>query len=218
MQEIEAIQGELMKRNKIEEGLLYLQITRGPADRDFAFPATSQPSLVMFVQSKNLRENAAEQNGIAIITVDDLRWGRRDIKTVQLLYASMAKQQALDAGADDSWLVEDGFVTEGTSSNAWIVTVDNTIVTRQVSSAILAGITRRSVMKLCAEREIAIDERPFSVEEAKAAKEAFLTSATTLVTPVVSIDGVAISGGEPGELTRRLRAIYLQEAEEAGEA
>ncbi len=212
IEEIETHQCELIKRNKLQEGLVYLQITRGPADRDFAFPRQTNPSLVIFTQAKNLRENPAAKNGIAVITVDDLRWRRRDIKTVQLLYASLAKQQALDAGADDAWLVEDGFVTEGTSSNAWIAGKDNTIVTRQISSAILAGITRKAVMKLCAECEITVEERPFTVDEAKAAKEAFLTSATTLVTPVVSIDGVAIAEGQPGELAQRLRAIYLDEA------
>jgi len=212
MNEIEAIQKKMIRRNDLDEGLLYLQVTRGAADRDFPYPEGATPSLVMFTQEKRITDGPAAQKGLAVITVDDLRWGRRDIKTVQLLYPSMAKQAALDAGADDAWLVEDGFVNEGTSNNAWIVTKEGTVVTRHLTNEILHGITRKAVMKLCAERQIKVEERAFTVEEAMDAKEAFVTSASSFVMPVVSIDGTKIGDGKPGELTGRLRAIYLEEA------
>lgn len=212
LQKIAEVQHEMLKRNELAEGLLYLQVTRGAADRDFPYPNEAVPSLVMFTQEKNLAESPAAERGLAVITVEDLRWHRRDIKTVQLLYPSMAKQAALDAGADDAWLVENGSVTEGTSNNAWIVTAEGRIVTRQLSNDILHGITRRAVMTLCAERQIKVEERPFTVEEAKAAKEAFITSASSFVMPVVRIDDATLGDGKPGELTRRLRTIYLEEA------
>ena len=212
MEKVVAIQREMLTRNNLEEGLLYLQITRGAADRDFVYPKQPKPSLVMFTQAKKIVESAAAIKGMDVITQPDLRWHRRDIKTIQLLYPSMAKQEAVKQGADDAWLVEDGFVTEGTSNNSWIVTAEGTLVTRQLSNDILHGITRRAVMTLCKERQIKIEERPFSVAEAKAAKEAFFTSASAFVMPVVSIDGTLISDGKPGELTKRLRALYLEDA------
>ena len=210
--EIEAIQMEMVKRNNLTEGLLYLQVSRGVADRDFNFPTEAKPSLVMFTQVKKITENPAAERGITVVSVPDLRWGRRDIKTVQLLYPSIAKEEARAAGADDAWLVEDGFVTEGTSNNAWIVLEDGTIVTRQLSHDILHGITRRAVMRLAAERQIKVEERPFTIEEAQGAKEAFVTSASAFVMPVVEIDGVKIADGKPGDLSKRLRGIYLDEA------
>jgi len=212
MEDIEAVQHEMLKRNNLEEGMLYLQVSRGAADRDFNFPAQSTSSLVMFTQAKKLTESPAAERGISVVSVPDLRWGRRDIKTVQLLYPSLAKEEAKAKGADDAWLVEEGFVTEGTSNNAWIVLADGTIVTRQLSNDILHGITRRSVMKLAAERQIKIEERPFTIEEAQQAKEAFVTSASAFVMPVVEIDGVKLSDGKPGDVTMRLRSIYLDEA------
>lgn len=211
-EEIEAVQKEMLKRNNLEEGLLYLQVSRGAADRDFNFPAETKPSLVMFTQAKKITQNPAAERGLSVVSVPDLRWGRRDIKTAQLLYPSLAKEEAKARGADDAWLVEDGVVTEGTSNNTWIVTQDGTIVTRQLSNEILHGITRRAVMKLAAERQIKIEERPFTIEEAQSAKEAFITSASAFVMPVVEIDGVKLSDGKPGELSKRLRAIYLDEA------
>lgn len=213
LEEIEAIQHEMLKRNGVENGLLYLQVSRGAADRDFAYPKDAAPSLVMFTQAKNVRDNPAAEKGLKVITVEDQRWGRRDIKTVQLLYPSMAKHAAMKAGADDAWLVEDGFVTEGTSNNAWIVLADGTIVTRQLSNAILHGITRKAVMQLARERQLRIEERPFTVEEAKGASEAFITSASAFVLPVVEIDGAKLGDGRPGEMTRRLREIYLANAD-----
>lgn len=212
MEELEAIQQEMLVRNDLTEGLLYLQVSRGAADRDFNYPKGAKSSLVMFTQARKITENPVAERGLSVITMPDLRWGRRDIKTVQLLYPSMAKEEAKAKGADDAWLVEDGFVTEGTSNNAWIITKDGTIVTRQLSNDILHGITRRAVIKLAQERQIKIEERPFTIEEAQNASEAFITSASAFVMPVVSIDGVKISDGKPGELTRKLRQIYLGEA------
>lgn len=212
LDEIEAIQLEMVSRNNIEEGLLYLQVTRGAADRDFAYPKDPVPSLVMFTQEKKIAQSAAADKGISVITQPDLRWDRRDIKTIQLLYPSMAKHEAKKQGADDAWLVEDDFITEGTSNNAYIVTQDDTIVTRQLSTEILHGITRKAVLNLCAERQIKIEERKFTVEEVKNAKEAFFTSASAFVMPVVSIDGETIGDGKPGKLTKRLRELYLEEA------
>lgn len=211
-EEIEEVQRQMIVRNQLEEGLLYLQVTRGAADRDFNYPADAKPSLVMFTQAKKVTQNPAAEKGIAVISLPDLRWHRRDIKTVQLLYPSMAKQAAKEQGADDAWLVENGKVTEGTSNNAWIVTPEGTLVTRELSNDILHGITRRAVMKLAAERQIRIEERPFTIEEAQNAREAFVTSASAFVMPVISIDGKGIGDGKPGELSRRLRSIYLEEA------
>jgi D-alanine transaminase len=212
--EIEAVQREMVKRNGLSEGALYLQVSRGAADRDFAFPADARPSLVMFTQEKQLVDNPAATNGIAVITLPDIRWRRRDIKTVQLLAPSLAKQAALEAGANDAWLVEDGFVTEGTSNNAYIVK-DGVIITRHLSSDILHGITRKAILRLAGEDDVGFEERAFTPEEAQAADEAFVTSATTFVTPVVSIDGKPIGDGKPGPVTRRLRALYIEEARKA---
>jgi len=212
MSDIETIQNEVVSRNGVEEGMLYLQVSRGAADRDFAFPKGATSSLVMFTQAMKLTESPASEKGLNVITLPDLRWHRRDIKTVQLLYPSMCKQEALNQGADDAWLVEDGFVTEGTSNNTWIVTKENVLVTRQLSNDILHGITRRAVMALCEERQIKVEQRPYTVKEAQDAKEAFISSASAFVMPVVSIDGVKLSDGKPGELKKRLRTLYLEEA------
>lgn len=209
--EIAAAQAETIRRNGLNEGALYLQVSRGAADRDFAFPKSPKPTLVMFTQEKRLADNPAAARGISIITLPDIRWQRRDIKTVQLLYPSMAKQAALDAGADDAWLTEDGFVTEGTSNNAWIVK-GGRLITRQLSNEILHGITRAAALRLAKEDLVEIEERPFTVEEALAADEAFVTSATTFVMPVVRIDGRLVGNGNPGSVTLRLRQLYLDMA------
>ena len=210
--EIVRAQKELIARNDLDEGTIYLQITRGPADRDFAYPAEPKPTLVMFTQKKSILDNPLAARGITVITVPDLRWRRRDIKTVGLLAASMAKQAALDAGADDAWMVEDGVVTEGSSNNAYIVTGDGVVVTRHLGSEILHGITRAAVLRLARERQIAIEERPFTVDEAKVAAEAFITSASSFVIPVTGIDGETIGDGRPGAITTRLREIYIESA------
>jgi D-alanine transaminase len=206
---------ELVARNGVSEGMVYLQITRGaPPERDFAFPdpATVPPTIVLFTQAKpGLADSPMARKGMKVISVPDQRWARRDIKTVQLLYPSLGKMMAKRAGADDAWMVEDGVVTEGTSNNAWIIRA-GTIVTRQLGHDILAGITRAAVLRLAAEAQLRIEERPFTIAEAQAADEAFITSATTFVMPVVEIDGVALSGGVPGPVARRLREVYLEES------
>jgi len=210
--EIETIQKTLIEKNDVDEGLVYLQVTRGAADRDFAYPEGVRPSLVMFTQRKSVINSPQASSGISVIAVDDIRWRRRDIKSVGLLAPCMAKMQAKGAGADDAWLVEDGYVTEGSSSNAFIISAEGALVTRQLGNEILAGITRKAVLKLAQEQQIRIEQRPFSIEEARNASEAFITSATTFVMPVVSIDGSPIADGKPGRLTRRLRELYIQAA------
>jgi len=211
-EEIEAIQMELIRHNSIDEGVIYLQATRGAADRDFAFPKNSIPSLVMFTQKKSLSQNPAADVGITVITVPDIRWKRRDIKTVGLLPASMAKQAALDAGANDAWFVEDGFVNEGSSNNAFIVTHDGKIVTRHLGTEILHGITRKSVMELAKRENLEIEERPFTPEEAAEAREAFSTSASAFVMPVVKIDGHVLGNGVPGPVSEKMRKLYVEMA------
>ncbi len=209
--ELLTIHREMISRNDLTEGLIYLQVTRGIADRDFAYPDV-EPSLVLFTQTKNVLNSPMAKTGMKVISIPDIRWGRRDIKTVQLLAPSMGKMAAKAAGCDDAWLVEDGFVTEGTSNNAYIVTQDGTIVTRNLGTEILAGITRAAVLRFAAEAQIKIEERPFTIEEAMQAKEAFVTSATTFVGPVVEIDGAQIGDGKVGDIARRLREIYLEES------
>lgn len=211
-EEILEIHRQLVTRNGVEEGAVYMQVTRGAADRDFAWTADMTPSLVLFTQAKAIVASPMAQRGSKVISLDDLRWHRRDIKTTQLLYASMAKMQAKAAGADDAWLVEDGKITEGTSNNAWIVTQDGVLVTRQLSNDLLAGITRASLMRYAAEAQISVEERAFTVEEAKGAAEAFVTSASAFVMPVVEIDGVKLGAGSPGPVATRLREIYVEES------
>ena len=210
--EIEAIHRELLARNGLEEGMIYLQITRGAADRDFVYPAEPVPSLVLFTQARALADTPAARNGIKVIAVPDIRWAHRDIKTVQLLGPSMCKMLAKKAGKDDAWLVEDGYVTEGTSNNAWIVTREGVIVTRDLSSAILHGITRAAVIAYAREAQMRVEERPFTLAEAASAAEAFITAASAFVTPVVEIDGRPVGDGRPGPVTRRLRELYLAES------
>lgn len=211
-EELLEIHRELVKCNDLTEGVIYLQVTRGAADRDFVFPKDATPTLVLFTQSKSLVDSVAAANGIKVISVPDIRWGRRDIKTVQLLAPSMCKMAAKAQGCDDAWMIEDGFVTEGTSNNAYIVTKAGTLVTRNLSNSILHGITRASVLKMAQEAQIKIEERPFTIEEAKNAAEAFVTAASTFVGPVVEIDGTTIGDGAPGPISRRLREIYIDES------
>ncbi len=201
---------ELISRNEIDEGIVYLQVSRGVADRDFVYPDVD-PSLVMFTQKKVLIDSPIAKNGIRVISKEDLRWHRRDIKTVQLLYAAMAKTAAVKAGADDAWMVEDGLVTEGTSNNAFIITDSGEIVTRALSNDILHGITRRTVMKFAQQAQMKVVEQPFSIEEAQGAAEAFITSAATFVYPVIEIDGKPVGSGVPGPSAARLREIYISE-------
>ncbi len=211
------IHRELVTRNDVTDGMIYLQITRGAdADRDFVFPSDDVPStVVLFTQSKpGLAESPTAQKGIKVISIEDQRWGRRDIKTVQLLYPSMGKMMAKAAGCDDAWMVEDGHVTEGTSNNAYFIK-GNTIVTRPLSNDILHGITRAAVLRFAEEAQMKIDERLFTIEEAQDADEAFITSASTFVMPVVEIDGKPVGEGNVGPMATRLREIYLDESRKA---
>jgi len=213
-----AIHRELVARNGVTDGMVYLQVTRGaPGDRDFAFPdpATTPSTLVMFTQSKpGLADSPAAKVGMKVISIPDIRWGRRDIKTVQLLYPSMGKMMAKKAGADDAWMVEDGFVTEGTSNNTYIVK-GNRIITRHLGTEILHGITRAAVLACARDLQMEVEERPFTLDEALAADEAFFTSASAFVMPVVEIDGTTLGQGTPGPVATRLRAIYLDEMRKA---
>ena len=207
-----ALQEELARRNGMTEGFIYFQVTRGVAERDFFFPENAKPTVAMFTQAKAIANAPAAEKGIAVVTVPDQRWQRRDIKSINLLAQVLAKQAAKEAGAQEAWLVEDGFVTEGGSSSAFIVTKAGSIVVRPLSQAILPGITRKSLLRLSQESGIVLEERRFTVEEAYEAGEAFLTSASNFVLPVVSIDGRPVADGRPGPLTTRLRQLYLQMA------
>ncbi len=202
---------ETIRRNRVVNGLVYLQVSRGAGPRDFFFPAPDTPPTVVCLARAMSRAKgeAVAERGIAIKTVPDIRWGRCDIKTVMLLPASLAKEAARAEGAQDAWFVDDkGFVTEGASTNAWIIDADGRAVTRQLSPEILGGITRRALLDVLAHEGIQLVERAFTVTEARAAREAFVTSATSIVMPVVRIDGFAIGNGAPGLLSTRLRAIF----------
>jgi D-alanine transaminase len=210
LERIQEIQKELIARNELVNGLVYLQVTRGShSGRDFAFPKVAKPTLVLFTSVKDIVDAPSAKSGIAVISVPDIRWARRDIKSVALLAQVLAKQAAAEAGAGEAWMIEDGMVTEGGSSSAFILTQDDVIVTRQNGSEILPGCTRKAVVALAEERQLRVEERPFSIEEALAAKEAFVTSASLFVQAVVSIDGKPVANGKPGPMTDRLREIYV---------
>ncbi|KAF0676441.1 D-amino-acid transaminase [Profundibacterium mesophilum] len=210
------IHRELVRANGIGDGLVYLQVTRGAADRDFAYPEHPVQTMVLFTQAKpGLADAPMARSGMKVISIEDQRWGRRDIKTVQLLYPSMGKMMAKAAGCDDAWMVEDGHVTEGTSNNAYIVK-DGAIVTRQLGTEILHGITRAAVLRFAREAQMKVEERPFTIAEAQQAEEAFITSASAFVMPVVEIDGEKVGTGTPGPVARRLREIYIEESRRAG--
>ena len=212
-----ALHREVVTKNGVVDGLVYLQVTRGnPGDRDFAYPPGDTPqTVVLFTQSKpGLADNPAAKTGWRVISIPDQRWARRDIKTVQLLYPSMAKMAAKAAGVDDAWFVEDGAVTEGTSNNAYIIK-GGKIITRPLSNDILHGITRATLLRFAAEAQMEVVERAFTIAEAQAADEAFITSASAFVMPVVEIDGKAIGTGKPGPVAARLREIYLDETQKA---
>ena len=205
---------ELVWLNEIDQGMIYLQITRGaPDDRDFAYPPTDTPqTIVLFTQNKpTLADNPVAKKGIKVISIEDQRWARRDIKTVQLLYPSMGKMMAKAAGCDDAWMVEDGHVTEGTSNNAYIIKGD-TIITRHLGNEILHGITRAAVLRFAKEAQMQVAERSFTIAEAQDADEAFITSASTFVMPVVEVDGEPVGTGKVGPIATRLREIYLEES------
>jgi len=210
-EELAQVLAETAARNRIVEGWVYLQVSRGAAERAFPFPEGAAPTVVAFARQGVLTQAPAAERGLRVCTAPDQRWARRDVKTVMLLPAALAKQAALEQGFDDAWLVQDGSVTEGTSSTAYIVRA-NTVITHPLSTAILPGCTRRRVLELARDAGVAVEERPFSPEEARGAEEAFITSATTLVTPVVEIDGRPVGTGRPGPLTLRLRELFLQHA------
>lgn len=206
---LELVCHELLRRNGIRDGLIYIQVTRGVAPRNHAFPADASPALVMTTKRMNFTGQAKFTDGVSVITVPDQRWARRDIKTINLLPNCLAKQTATEAGAYEALQVDDeGNVTEGTSSNAWIVTGNGKLITRHLSDDILHGVTRRTILAIAAEEGVDFEERPFTVAEALAASEAFVTSATSFVTPVVRIDGKPVGGGVPGPLAQRLLAWY----------
>lgn len=213
--EMLAIHREMIARNNLVSGGIYIQITRGnPGDRDFLFEDGDaiSPTIVLFTQEKpDPRNNSNMESGWHVMTMDDLRWHRRDIKTVQLLWPSLAKTAAIRSGFDDTWMVENGTITEGTSNNAYIIK-DGVIITRQLSHDILHGITRASLLRYAKDRQMTIEERPFTVDEVKAADEAFVTSASTYVTPIISIDGVNIGDGAPGKHALELRQVYIEES------
>ena len=217
LERIVEIQRELIARNSLENGLVYIEVTRGAdAGRDFAFPKGVKPTLVMFTSVKDIVNAPAAKTGIGVITVPDIRWERRDIKSVALLAQVLAKQAAAQAGAGEAWMIEDGKVTEGGSSSAFILTQNDVLVTRENSSSILPGCTRKAVVKLAEERQLRVEERSFTVEEALEAKEAFITSASLFVQPVISIDGKAVANGKPGPMAARLREIYIDFARATG--
>lgn len=210
--QLTAIHAELIKRNNLTEGGIYLQLSRGNAgDRDFAFPSADvKPTLVLFTQDRPVIDSPKVKTGIKVVTMPDIRWHRRDIKTVQLLAPCLAKEYAHAHDADDAFLVENGYITEGSSSNAYIVLADGTVVTRPLSHDILHGITRKALVALAERHGIAIEERLFTPEEASHAVEAFISSATTFVWPVVNIDGKPVGDGKPGPVALKLRDIYVE--------
>jgi D-alanine transaminase len=212
VERITQIQKELIARNQLADGLVYLEVTRGAdSGRDFAFPKGDvRPTLVMFTSVKDIVNAPTAKTGIGVVTVPDIRWARRDIKSVALLAQVLAKQAAAERGAGEAWMIEDGLVTEGGSSSAFILTQDDVLVTRHNGSEILPGCTRKAVVKLAQERQLRVEERAFSIEEALRAKEAFITSATVFVQAVVSIDGKKVADGKPGPMTNRLREIYTE--------
>lgn len=210
-EQLEFVMGEIRARNKVRNGLVYIQMTRGVAPRNHLFPSEeTPPSVVLTARStpRALSEKTANE-GVAVITLQDDRWKRVDIKTVSLLPNVLAKQKAKEAGAYEAWFVDDdGKITEGSSTNVWIVTKDDVLVTRDAGPGILKGITREGVIKTAEHHKIKLEERRFSVEEAIAAKEAFITAATTVIVPVVKIDGANVGDGKPGALTKRVRAYF----------
>ena len=203
------IMRELIKRNRLENGILYMQITRGVAPRDHKFPIGIRPSLIMTTKRINFSAERKYTDGVGVISIPDQRWSRCDIKTISLLPNCLGKQQAAEAGAYEAWQIDtDGFVTEGTSSNAWIVSQTGHMQTRPPTNAILNGVTRLSLLRIAEEEGIILEERAFTLDEAHRAREAFVTSATSFVTPVTTIDGKLVGDGTPGALTRQLVAWY----------
>ena len=207
-----ALHLELVRRNGLDEGLVYLEITRGSAERDFAYPDRPSPNVVAFTQNRPLIANPYAETGVKVVTIPDMRWKRRDIKSTSMLAQTMGKQEAKLRGAYEGWMVEDGMVTEGTSSSAFILDAKGVIRTQPLGRHILPGVTRRSILRLAALEGVALEERPFSVAEALDAREAFMTAASAFVLPIIEIDGVPIGDGRPGPMANRFRALYIEEA------
>lgn len=209
---------ELVRRNGVRDGIVYVQVTRGVAPRDFRFPVAAKPSLVMTTRAlASFGKPEQVERGVPVVTIPDIRWLRRDIKSIALLPQVLGKQRAAEAGAYEGWQVaEDGTVTEGCSSNAWIVTREGTLVTRPASTMILNGITRQSVLALARRGGVPVEERPFTVEEALRAAEAFMSAASAFVLPITSIDGAPVGDGRPGPVTLRLRQAYVDYARGEG--
>jgi len=206
---------EAVRRNRVREGLLYLQVSRGVAKRDHAFPSEPvRPAVVMTVSTVDrVASEARAAKGVGVVTTPENRWGRCDIKTVGLLPNALAKQKAREAGAVEAWFVDDlGFVTEGASSNAWIVDADGRLRTRDTNANILRGITRSTLLNVIKREGMEVDERPFTPADALAAKEAFITGAGTLVLPVVTVDGKPVGAGKPGPVATKLRRLYIEQA------
>ncbi|MUZ71509.1 D-amino-acid transaminase [Agrobacterium vitis] len=210
--EIVEIERRLIAENGLKEGMIYLQYTRGAEDRNFLYSEDLAPTLLLFTQSKSLDVASVMEKGLKVKTVTDQRWARRDIKSVCLLPQVLAKRAAKAEGCDEAWMVEDGLVTEGASSTAYIVTADDKIITRANSNATLPGCTRLALLQLAKENGLVIEERPFSVEEALAAREAALTSASNFIVPITTIDGKPVGDGKPGPIVTRLRALYMENA------
>jgi D-alanine transaminase len=210
-EELTTVHTELIARNSLKEGIIYMQVTRGVADRMFNFPKEIKSSLVAFPQVMNLVDNPNAKTGVKVVTTPDIRWLRRDIKSIMLLAPVLGKQDAYEKGAAEGWMVEDGYITEGTSSNAYIV-VGNKIITRPLSNRILAGCTRRALFRMASEHGVEIEERLFTPDEAYKADEAFLTSASQFVMPITEIDGHRIGGGQVGPVVRKMRELFLEEA------
>jgi D-alanine transaminase len=207
-----AVMRETMRRNRVRDGIVYVQVSRGAANRDHVFPAAgTKPTIV--VTAKNLDRQALAKRaatGVKVISAPETRWARREIKSVNLLPNVLARQGAKEKGAFEAWFVDsDGLVTEGTSSNAWIVDASGVLRTRALSNDILHGITRAAILKIAQERQMKLEERPFTIEDVKAAREAFITAASNAATAVIEIDGVRIGDGKPGPVTEALRAAYL---------
>ena len=200
---------ELIAINKLQEGIIYSQVTRGAADRDFPFPANIKPSFVAFTSAIDILDSPEIESGIHVVTTEDLRWKRRDIKSINLLGQVLAKQDAVSRGAAEGWMVEDGVVTEGTHSSAYIVK-DNVLITRPLSNSILPGIRRRTLLEIAKSAGISVNERGFTVAEALASDEALISNATTMALAVVCIDGHSIGNGKPGPITKQLRQLYQE--------
>ena len=210
--DIFSIQKNLIDKNKIKEGLVYIQVTRGIGERDFNFSETQfKPTIVIFTQEKKILNTDRAKEGIKIVTLEEKRWKRRDIKTTQLLASSMAKSEASKIGKDDCWFIENGYITEGSSSNAFIINNNNEVITRELSHNLLGGITRSSLLHFCKKNNMKFRESKFTELEAKNANEAFITSATNFVVPVIEIDGDKVGKGVVGSHVKKFQKLYLNE-------